>query len=270
MLGTDLVPVLRAAGSVPVVHDLPDCNIRRRDDVARALDGVGVLVNCAAYTNVEAAESEREVAMAVNGAALATIGQLAAERDVYVLHISTDFVFDGRASRPYTEDDTPNPLSVYGTSKLAGETALAASACRHAIIRVQWTYGNGGRSFVDKVVAAAQARGALRMVADQVGSPTWTRDVSDVLASFVREQHQGLYHYAAAGHASRFEVAKRILQEKGIRADLSACRTADFPSAAQRPLNSCFDCTRIDRLLEARRPRWEDSLRAFLGETVST
>ncbi len=265
MLGTDLSAVLAAQGYQPVAYDLPDFDICQPQHVQRALHDATAVINCAAYTNVDGAESDRDIARAVNGVAVGDVGRAAAERGIYVLHISTDFVFDGATEAPYTETDQPNPLSVYGSTKLGGEAALVASGCEHAIVRVEWTYGAAGRNFVTKLLERASTNPALKMVADQTGSPTWTVDVARALAELLEQRTQGLYHYAADGYATRYEVAEFILHTLGLGNELTPCRTADFPAAAQRPLNSRFCCDKIDGILQRPRPHWQSAMRTFLA-----
>jgi dTDP-4-dehydrorhamnose reductase len=266
MLGTDLCQALRAAGCRVTALDLPEFDITAADQTDRALTGVAAVVNCAAYTNVDGAEAHRELAAAVNERAVGQLGQLAAARGVYVLHISTDFVFDGDLDRPYRETDAPRPISVYGASKLAGEQALQAAGGAYAIVRVQWTYGRAGQNFISKFLNRADTTDDLAMVADQVGAPTWTGDVSAALLELLERRRKGLYHYAAAGYASRFEVAEAILAERGLRGKrLRPCRTADFPAAARRPLNSRFDCAAIDAVLARPRPHWRAALAQYLA-----
>jgi len=267
MLGTDVVAALSAAGFQPVPLDLPEFDLCRTADVERAVRGADAVVNCAAYTNVDGAESHPATAEAVNATAVGRLGEIAARHGRFVLHVSTDFVFDGTLDRPYTEADATNPVNVYGATKLAGEQALAASGCRSVIVRVQWTYGAAGNSFVSKLLSRARAGAELNVVADQVGSPTWTRDVAAALLALAERSVTGLYHYAAAGYATRFEVAAQILQECGLDCRLAPCRTSDFPAAAARPLNSRFDCHRIDVVLGASRPDWRQALQAFLHQT---
>ena len=138
------------------------------------------MINCAAYTNVDGAESQKELAHRVNGEAVGQLGRLAAERGKWVLHFSTDFVFDGELDRPYAETDAPNPINEYGRSKLAGERLLAQSGCSHCIVRLEWTYGTHGNNFVTKIIERARASGQLKVVDDQVGSPTATTEVAAV------------------------------------------------------------------------------------------
>ncbi len=264
MLGTDLAAVLQLRGCEPAIYDLPEFDICTSQHLDEVLKDVEAVVNCAAYTNVDGAESQPDRAQAVNADAVGMLGQKARERGVYVLHIGTDFVFDGRLDRPYREDDSPNPLSVYGASKLAGEKALVDSRCNHAIVRVQWTYGAAGNNFITKLLERVQSQPEIKMVDDQWGSPTWTRNVAEALTDVLQQRTVGLYHLAANGYATRFQVAQEILKFCKLKKPLIACKTADFPAAAQRPLNSRFDCSRIDRVLRARRPFWADSLQQFL------
>ena len=268
MLGTDLSMALAKRGFRVNGLDLPAWDICNPQHLSAALAGADAVINCAAFTNVDGAEGHPERADAVNHRAVGVLGQLAAEMGLYVIHVSTDFVFDGRLDRPYQETDAANPLNVYGLSKWRGEQALQASGCRHAIVRVEWTYGHHGANFVTRFLERALASDSLMMVADQVGAPTWTEDVAAALMQLLQTRAEGLFHYAAAGYASRFDVAEDILRARGLHGkDLHACRTADFPAAAERPLNSRFDCRHIDDLLSTPRRPWRVALRQFLAAT---
>lgn len=265
MLGRDLVTLLTAQGFAVTVADLPDCDLRDAALLARLVSTADAIINCAAYTQVDKAEQDQELAVAVNARMPAKLATLAAQRGAYLLHISTDFVFDGSGDQPYAESATPAPLSVYGSSKLAGETAVAASGCEHAIVRIEWTYGAGSANFVRKVLDRARQPGDMKMVADQVGAPTWTRDVAAALLALLHSRGTGLFHYAAQGYASRFEVAEFILREAGVRRPLLPCRTADFPAPARRPLNSRFNCARFDSCCPGLRRPWQAALREYLA-----
>ncbi|MBN2451353.1 MAG: dTDP-4-dehydrorhamnose reductase [Lentisphaeria bacterium] len=271
MLGTEVCEVLRRAGGFePLALDLPEFDLRDRARLEAVLADADAVVNCAAYTDVDGAEANPALADAVNHLAVGTLGALAAARGLYVLHVSTDFVFDGTLDRPYRETDQTHPINVYGATKHAGEEALRDSGANHAIVRVEWTYGRAGRHFVGKLLERAAAARELSMVADQVGAPTWTRDVAGALAVLLARRVEGLFHYAAAGYATRFEVARAVLDLAG-RGDriLTPCRTADFAAAARRPLNSRFDCGRIDGILATPRPHWRDALERYLrGEAA--
>ncbi|MGD2095160.1 MAG: NAD(P)-dependent oxidoreductase, partial [Phycisphaerales bacterium] len=152
MLGTDLAKVCREEGFGTEVFDLPEFDITNDEQLKEVLDKSKIIVNCAAFTNVDGAESEAELAYQINAEAVGRLGVLTKEADVKLIHISTDFVFDGRLNRPYLETDSANPINTYGQTKLAGERLLAQSGCNHCIIRVQWTYGSGGNNFVTKLV----------------------------------------------------------------------------------------------------------------------
>lgn len=267
MLGSALCVALRAQGVQPVVLDLPDFDVCRESDLADAVRSSRLVVNCAAYTNVDGAEAEPELAQAVNARAVSVLGALAAEHGTTVLHISTDFVFDGAGEGPYSERDEPNPLSIYGASKLAGERGLVASGCDYLLVRLQWTYGEAGANFVTKCVARGREVKELRVVNDQIGAPTWTRDAATALVELLGARQTGLFHYAARGHASRSEVAEFTFARLGMDCRVIPCRTDEFPTPARRPLNSRFNCDRIDRVLSRPRPNWQDSLSDFLDQT---
>ncbi len=192
------------------------------------------------------------------------MGNIAKKAGSWVLHIGTDFVFDGRLDRPYVETDEPNPINEYGRTKLAGERLLAESGCRHCIIRVQWTYGSAGNNFVKKLVSRAKS-GGVKVVDDQTGSPTATTEVAKVICEILPGRPEGIYHFAGSGYVSRFGMAKFIFDKLLMDVELSPCKSSDFAAPAQRPLNSRFDCSRIRRLLNRDIEPWQGPLERFLG-----
>ena len=266
LLGLGLLGVAVQArlGAGVTGYDLPAWDCTRTGDLERAVAGVDVVVNCAAYTDVDGAELNSAAAHRVNAAAVGRLGRLAAGAGVYVVHISTDFVFDGAKTGAYAEDDPANPVNAYGRSKLAGERELVASGCRHVILRLEWTYGAAGRNFVTKIVARARTEAAFKVVADQVGTPTWTGDVADAIAALVARRFEGTLHYAAQGAASRFEVAQYVVARLGLPATVEPCASGEFPSPARRPLNSTFDCARFDRVIGLPRSDWREPLARFV------
>lgn len=267
MLGTDLADQCSRSGLTTAIFDLPDFDITKADDIRRAIGGVSVVVNCAAYTNVEKAEAEQDLAARINAVAVGQLGELARKTGVPVLHISTDFVFDGRLDRPYAEIDPANPISVYGRTKYQGELVLAESGCQHCIIRVQWTYGRAGVNFVRKIIDAARLGKPLRVVSDQIGSPTATVEVARAIVAMLQLPSglpQGLYHFAATGYVSRYDMARHIVERLGLSVRPQSCKTSDFVTAAQRPLNSRFDCRKIARLLPGPIAGWQGPLDAYL------
>lgn len=264
MLGTDLAGVCERQGFNVKVFDLPEFDIRNSQQLKQAVDAAETVVNCAAYTNVDGAESETDLAYRVNAEAVGRVGAIAKELNKWILHISTDFVFDGRLDRPYVETDFANPINTYGKSKLAGEQLLSQSGCRHCIIRVEWTYGSAGNNFVTKIIQRAKANKTLKVVDDQVGSPTATTEVAKVIAKLVSKRPDGIFHFAGAGYVSRYEMAKFIFDKLAIDVNLLPCKTSEFQSPAERPLNSRFDCSKINALLDEPIKRWQGPLENFL------
>jgi dTDP-4-dehydrorhamnose reductase len=266
MLGTDLTNICEQHRFDVKVFDLPEFDITDSRQPKQALNGAQIIVNCAAYTNVDGAESEAELAYQVNAEAVGRLGALAKEADAWLLHVSTDFVFDGRLNKPYVETDTPNPINEYGRTKLAGEQLLSQSGCRHCILRVEWTYGSAGSNFVTKLIQRAKAHKTLKVVDDQIGSPTATTEVAKVICKLLRSRPQGIFHFASAGYVSRYEMAKFIFDKLSMDVNLLPCKTADFASAAARPLNSRFDCSKIKALLDEPIEPWQGPLERFLRQ----
>jgi len=268
VLGTDLTRSCRQGGFDVKSLDLPEFDITNSAQLIDTIDGAAIIVNCAAYTNVDGAESEYDLAHAVNAEAAGRLGELAEKTGAGVLHISTDFVFDGRSDRPYVETDEPNPINAYGRSKLAGEELLAKHRCRWCIIRVEWTYGAGGRNFVTKMAELSKTHKSIKVVDDQVGSPTATVEVAGAICELLKRSTlaEGIFHFAAGGFVSRYEMARFIFDKLGIDVDVTACKTSDYQSPATRPLNSRFDCGKIQTLLAEPIKPWQGPLERFLEQ----
>lgn len=268
MLGTDLHKAAVRHGFEVAVFDLPEFDITNEQDLHKAIADCDIVVNCAAYTNVDGAETNSETTYAVNAAAVENLGRLAARAGKYILHVSTDFVFDGRKETPYVETDTPNPLGTYGKTKLQGEQLLAKTGCRHAIVRVQWTYGIASSNFVSKMIQLAKSGRPLKVIDDQVGSPTATTEVAAAICELLAHnpRPEGLFHYAAAGYVNRYEQARFIFDTLKLDVDLSPCRSTDYVTPAQRPLNSRFDCRKIQQYLRQPIRPWQQPLREFLEQ----
>ncbi len=230
------------------------------------------IINCAAYTQVDRAESEPERAMTVNRDSAAALARAAAARNARLLHISTDFVFDGSRSRPYREDDLPNPLGVYGRSKLEGEQAVREALPGAVILRTAWVYGVHGHNFVKTMLRIAGEGRPLRVVDDQTGTPTWARDIAGAITALVQADATGLYHYTSAGSVSWCGFAGAILSaaaQAGFEIRTQAVEpitTADYPTPARRPAYSVLDTGKIQAQLGLSIPDWRDSLMTMLGE----
>jgi len=266
MLGTDLVAACAARGFDVHSYDLPEFNITDTEHVRNVVETSDAVINCAAYTDVDGAETHVELAHRVNAHAVGCLGELAARLGKWVLHFSTDFVFDGTLERPYQETDSPNPINEYGRSKLAGERLLGSSGCDHCIMRLQWTYGANGNNFITKLVRRAAAGGTVSVVDDQVGAPTAVGEVAKAACRMIEGRVTGLYHFAAGGYASRYDVAAFAFERLSLPARLQRCRTADYPSPAARPLNSRFDCSRIQALLDEPIAPWQEPLAHYLRQ----
>lgn len=245
------------------------------------------IVNAGAYTAVDKAESEPALAYAINDEAVGVIGEEARAIGAGVIHYSTDYVFDGCASTPYRETDATGPVSVYGASKLGGEKALAGSGAGHFIFRTSWVYGGRGKNFLLTILRLARERERLKVVADQHGAPTWSRDLAKMTANVIGQCESaaqggkledvlaargGLYHAAGAGETTWYGFAAeavRLLGEREAGARLAAIEaisSAVYPTAAMRPLNSRMDCSRLRERLGWTMMDWHDSLRAVMSE----
>ena len=274
MLGTALQQVLTARGEVfsapgEAGFDITD-PVAVRHRLAEFVAGLGgdtrgVLLNAAAYTNVEAAEENAELAYLVNSHGPALLAREAREQGLAFAHVSTDFVFDGRKQGAYTEADGTNPLSVYGASKLAGEIAVQHEYPEAIIARTAWVFGCGGVNFPVKIVAAARTRPTLSIVTDEIGSPTYTLDLAAGLLGLLDAEASGLFHLAGAGSCSRYELAQATLKLVGLGAVTLEPVTSDaFPMKAARPLNSVLDCSKA-AALGVTMPEWPDALARFVA-----
>jgi dTDP-4-dehydrorhamnose reductase len=225
------------------------------------------VVNCAAYTDVDGAEADRATAAAVNGAGAGHVAAAAAEVGAFVVHVSTDYVFDGSKREPWLESDPVAPLGVYGETKLAGERAVAAATRAHAIVRTAWLFGAGGRNFVDTMLALGADRGEVSVVTDQVGCPTWTGHLAGALVELAGRPHDaGIHHVAGAGSCSWNELAIEVFDRAGIDCRVLPTTTADFPRPAPRPAYSVLGSERPQPLVL---PAWQDGVAAYLATRVT-
>ena len=222
------------------------------------------VIHCAAYTKVDQAESEPDEAYRVNAYGTRNAAVAAEEIGAKFVYISTDYVFDGRADRPYREYDRTDPQSVYGRSKLAGEQLVQSLYSRYFIVRTSWVYGKYGSNFVKTMLKLAEERDHLKVVHDQIGSPTYTRDLAHFLLELAQTDYYGIYHASNSGVCSWYEFAKAIFEEQGLNVQVEPCTTADFPRPAPRPAYSVLDHAAI-RIhgLRPLRP-WREALRHYL------
>jgi dTDP-4-dehydrorhamnose reductase len=266
MLGSDVTNIFQQQGLNLSVYDLPELDITNTNLLRSILEQTHIVINCASYTDVEKAEQENNLAFDINSHAVGNLGQIAKDLNFWLLHISTDFVFDGKSKKPYNEEAPPNPVNTYGKSKLEGEQLLMETNCRYCILRIEWTYGLHGDNFITKILKRAKTTQQLKIVDDQIGSPTATTEVAQVILKLIQIQPHGLFHFSADGYASRYDCARFVLEKKNLSVSIEPCKTQDFETLADRPLNSRFDCSKIQKLLNLNIRPWQEPLEFFLKE----
>ena len=265
MLGQDLVTTVRAAGHDAVGFSRGELDITDADAVANAVCSVrpDVVVNCAAWTDVDGAEHDEDGAVAVNGAGAGNVARAAAARGAWAIHVSSDYVFDGAKRSPYLESDPVAPLSSYGRSKLAGERAVAVEAPgRHTIVRSSWLFGAGGRCFPATILRLANERDELKVVDDQVGCPTFTGHLASALVQTALERPVGLVHTAGGGSCSWYEFAREIVATAGVSCEVRPCTTAEMPRPATRPAYSVLRSERGEEVPSL--PDWREGLAEYM------
>jgi dTDP-4-dehydrorhamnose reductase len=272
MLAHALLPALGQAGHTVLALEKRDADVTRLEALEAALTPFRPewVIHLAAFTRVDECESRADHAFQVNAggarnAALAALGCGAG-----LLAISTDYVFDGTASRPYREYDPTGPRSVYGASKWAGEQAVREVLPRHLIVRSAWLYGPGGPNFVDTILAKGRAGEALRVVDDQRGSPTFTHDLAAGLLGLIGSGQLGTFHCTNAGSCSWYDLAAHALRCAGVTVALERTDTASFPRPAQRPRYSVLDTQAFERATGAPLPPWQDAVERYVGAGAAT
>jgi dTDP-4-dehydrorhamnose reductase len=281
-LGTELIAQAASHGLEVLAPPLAQMDLTHPEQMDRLWDEFrpAAVINAAAYTAVDRAESEPEPAFAVNAEAPARIAQRCAREQIPLVHISTDYVFDGMKKVPYLEDDPVAPLGVYGRSKAAGEAAVRRGLQRHLIVRTAWLYSAHGVNFVRTVMRLAAERDELRIVDDQLGCPTCAADLADALLRVAerlaagKEIPWGTYHYCGSGVTSWFGLARHILEILRARGRIRTVRllpitTAEYPTPARRPPYSVLDCRRIESTFGIRRLPWQESVETTVDRLLS-
>jgi dTDP-4-dehydrorhamnose reductase len=266
MLGSCLCRVLRASGRKVTGTDIDEFDITDLEETRREIDKISpdILVNCAAYTDVDGCESNRELAFSVNAEGPKNLGAVTAGLGIRIMHVSTDFVFDGSKKTPYREDDATGPLSVYGKSKLQGEAGLSSVAEDYVIVRTSWLYGRDGGNFVRTILRLAEERDTLDVVDDQRGSPTYALDLAGALRDLSGAPCTGIVHYSNSGDCTWYDFASRIVALAGKPVTVRPTTTDRFPRPAVRPAYSVLDLSKVTRLLGQPPRPWEEALRAFI------
>jgi dTDP-4-dehydrorhamnose reductase len=266
LLGTNILPKLERHFTV-IPYDIEEWDITDRNAGERVMAEVrpNVILNLAAYTNVDDCEDCLSLADRVNAEGAGIIASLCTEHNIKLIHISTDYVFDGEKESPYTEDDTPNPASVYGFSKLSGERKVLANCPDATIIRTQWLYGHGGVNFISKITKIARENGKVEVVNDQAGCPTYAKDLAEPIRLLIEKKKSGIYHVANAGSCSWFDFAREIFSSLHIDVALKPITSQQLNRKAKRPRYSVFDCTKLFRETGHLMRTWQDALREYLG-----
>jgi dTDP-4-dehydrorhamnose reductase len=286
-LGFELQRSLASLGEVVAV-DSADCDLADADAVRTLVRSARprLIINPAAYTAVDKAETDAQLAFAVNAHAPGILGEEAARIGAWVIHYSTDYVFDGKSTRPYDEADAVDPLSVYGRSKLAGERALQATGAEHVILRTSWVLGAHGSNFAKTMLRLAAEKERLHVVRDQHGAPTSAALLADLTAQVIRQEHMegaghfpfGLYHVAAAGETTWYDYARFVIEEAraaGIKLrlgpdDIHPIAASDYPLPAPRPANSRLNTEKFRTTFGLHLPHWEDGVRNVLQQVFAS
>jgi dTDP-4-dehydrorhamnose reductase len=301
-LGYDLEQILPGLGKV-IATDREQCDLSRPADIRKLIRDVhpDLIVNAAAYTAVDQAEGNEALARAINSEAPAVMAEEAKKIGAALVHYSTDYVFDGAKNSPYAENDSPNPVSAYGRTKLAGEQAVRDSGADHLIFRTEWVYSTRGKNFLLTILRLATQREELRIVRDQVGAPTWSREIAGATRKALQQicnrtdqtaawsEQGGTYHMTAAGEATWYEFTQAILQEAALSSNSAAwfqaatngkdlltrrvvpITTAEYPAPARRPAYSVLLNSKLDRVFGIQLPDWREQLhKAFSVNPLGT
>jgi len=262
MLGRDLMALL-GDGSRGV--DIAEIDVTSHESVERVLTALhpSVVINCAAYTDVDGCETNVDTAMQVNGEGVAYLAMVTRELGAKLVHVSTDYIFDGGKGSPYLEDDPPHPLSIYGESKLTGEMNASFNP-DHLIVRTQWLYGLYGKNFVETMLRLGTEKDELTVVDDQIGSPTWTVDLAKAIIVLIEKGCQGVYHAANSEFCSWNGFAKAIFEESGLAVSVKPMTTEALNRPARRPLYSTLDCSKLKQDTGFQPQPWRDALRSYL------
>jgi len=266
LLGTNIIPLLKNRFDV-VSLDIDEWDIadRKAGEAVVARERPDALVNCAAVTDVDGCEDKRELAEKVNSRGAAIIADICSEHRIKLVHISTDYVFDGTKTLPYTEEDTPNPISFYGKTKLWGEEQVLAKAPSSLIIRSQWLYGEGGRHFISKVIEIARERGSIEVVDDQRGSPTYAKDIAEPLSILIEKGESGIYHICNDGSCTWYELAQEVFMALGMDIQVTAVSSQALNRKAARPAYSVFDTKKVRDATGIIMRSWQEALREYLS-----
>lgn len=265
-LGTDVSALLKKQNIEVIGADLPETDITDISAVRAAVESASpdAVIHLAAYTAVDKAESEKELCTAVNVKGTENVARVCSEKGIKMLYTSTDYIFAGKGTEPFEVDSPVSPCNHYGKTKYEGEEAVRRLCTKHFIVRISWVFGVNGKNFVYTMLRLAQTKSEIPVVCDQIGSPTFTPDLSVLIADMIKTEKYGTYHATNEGLCSWAEFAGAIMKKAGKSTKIIPILSADYPSAAQRPLNSRLSKSSLDKGGFDRLPPWEDALDRFL------
>lgn len=267
-LGYDVVNELEKRGHTAVAVDIEEMDITDAVSVERVITEAEVeaVIHCAAYTAVDAAEDNVEICRRVNAEGTENIAKVCKKRDLKMIYISTDYVFDGEGERPWEPDDERHPLNVYGQTKYEGELAVEKYLEKYFIVRIAWVFGVNGKNFIKTMLKLSETHEELNVVDDQVGSPTYTYDLAVLLVDMVESDKYGRYHATNEGLCTWYEFAKEIFRQAGVEVKVNPVISDMFPAKAKRPKNSRMSKDKLDANGFHRLPTWQDALERYLSE----
>ncbi len=270
-LGQSIARTAQNSSDEYIFTDIAELNIINRDEVMRFVtdNNIDIILNCAAYTDVERAESDEEQAHLLNATAVGYLAEAAKANNALLIHISTDYVFMGGCCAMLTEESHPQPICAYGRTKLAGEEAIKASGCHYIILRTAWLYSEFGHNFVKTMLRLTAEREEVKVVSDQLGTPTYAGDLAEALVAIIskRNFHEGIYHYTNLGECSWWQFAGEIARIAGHnKCKVIPCTTAEYGAKALRPHYSVLDKSKFQRTFEIEIPEWRESLEKCIDE----
>ncbi len=269
-LGYDVVAQLRSCGHTAVEADLPELDITDTSAVNAFFEKEkpeGV-IHCAAYTNVDGAEREKELCKKINFEGTKNIAEACKKYNTKLIYISTDYVFDGKGNKPFETDAETSPCNYYGETKLMGENAVKEICDKFFIVRISWVFGSNGRNFVKTMLHLSKERNEITVVCDQIGSPTYTPDLATLLCEIIETESYGIYHATNEGYCSWAEFASEIMKLSGAETKIIPVASSEYKTVAVRPANSRMSKTSLDNAGFKRLPAWQDALKRFLFEVL--
>lgn len=271
-LGTDVMAELKSNNIEAVGIDREELDIvdakacEEFFDKANAEKRIDAVIHCAAYTAVDKAEDEQELSYNINALGTKNIATACKKFDMKLMYISTDYVFNGQGERPWEPDDERQPLNVYGKTKYEGELFVEEIAKKYFIVRIAWVFGIAGNNFIKTMLKLAKERDSLTVVDDQIGSPTYTADLSKLLVSMIQTDKYGRYHATNEGYCSWYEFAKEIFKVAGVKINVAPVDSSAYPAKAKRPANSRMEKKKLDEMGFKRLPSWQDATRRYIEE----